>query len=152
MSRKKKIGTFYWSYDLVKFWIQHLIAKLFTSFVPIVRMIAELLSHKKLWLRASQFNLNLDRKMNKVLGIKAPLFIDWWLHESLAENECNLFSYYTNKLHFPSFLPKDYDEPIIGIGYGRYKEMEQIPKKITLSYLRFKVSCIILIVMMMHHY
>ena len=93
----------------------------------IVKMTTEL-SHKKVWLRAMQFNLDLDRKLNKVLGIKSPLSIDWWLHDSLVE-KCNLFSHCT-KLHFPSFLSKDYNDPIIGIGYERYNEMEQIQQTI----------------------
>ena len=89
----------------------------------LVRMTAEL-SDKKVWLRATQFNLNLDRKLSMVLQIDSPLSIDWWLHEALVQKS-NVFSHY-NKMQFPNELPNGYNEPHIGIQYGRCREIEDI--------------------------
>ena len=56
-----------------------------------MRMTVEL-SHKKVWLRARQlFNLNFDRKLNKVFGIESSLSIDWWLRENVVK-KWNFFS------------------------------------------------------------
>ena len=93
----------------------------------VTRMSAEL-SHKKLWLRVTDFNLKLDKRLRKVLKIEKPLTLDWCLHEGLHKRNKS-FSL-CNTMNFPPELPTGCEEPIIGLGYGRFLEQERVLGKI----------------------
>ena len=87
------------------------------------------LSHKKLWLRVTDFNMKLDKRLRKVLKIETPLTLDWCLHDEGLSKRNKSFSLHKT-MNFPPQLPEGYDEPIIGLGCGRFLEQERVLEKI----------------------
>ena len=83
------------------------------------------------WLRIKKINLNKDRLLRKFLNIEQPRIIHWYLQEALLKRHHNLESY--NKMIFPN-VEKGYDEPYIGIQYGRYLEWQNIQSEIDVEY------------------
>ena len=85
--------------------------------------------HKLSWLRITRFNLDKDKKFAKVLGIKTPRTMEWFIHEALLHRHPDVFGSAYGGMEFPAELPQGYFEPM-GIDYGRYKEWEQIEQLI----------------------
>ena len=96
----------------------------------ITRMSAEL-AHTKTWLRMTNINLKKDAVLQHHLKIECPRTIDWFLQEALINKHPHLKS--NNKTIFPS-IKKGYDEPYIGIGYGKLKSDERIQNELDHHY------------------
>ena len=82
----------------------------------------------------TNINLNKDKLLRRKVmnNIEQPRTIHWYLlHEALLKHYHNLESY--NKMIFPN-LEKGYDEPYIGIQYGRYLEWQNIQSEIDVEY------------------
>jgi hypothetical protein len=74
---------------------------------------------KRLWLRVTRYNLEKDRVMQKVLGLKKIRSMEWYLHQAVLQQHPKISAY--ANLQFPDDIPEDYEEPI-GIEYGRWKK------------------------------
>ena len=96
----------------------------------ITRMSAEL-AHTKTWLRMTNINLKKDAVLQHHLKIECPRTINWFLREALINKHPHLKS--NNKTIFPS-IKKGYDEPYIGIGYGRVQSDERIQNELDHHY------------------
>jgi hypothetical protein len=78
---------------------------------------------KRLWLRITRYNLEKDRILQKVLGLKKVRSMEWYLHQAVLAKHPNLSIY--KGMEFPAEVPDNYDEPI-GIQYGRYKNWRDV--------------------------
>jgi len=82
-------------------------------------------AQQRLLLRVTRYNLDKDKRLAKVLKIKKPRKLEWYLHQALLNKHPSTFSGLFGGMSFPPELPDDYFEPT-GIDYGRYKEWERV--------------------------
>jgi hypothetical protein len=78
---------------------------------------------KRLWLRVTRYNLEKDKALQKLLGLKKVRTMEWYLHQAVFTEHPKLSVY--EGLEFPAEVPGDYFEPI-GIEYGRYKDWQDL--------------------------
>ena len=78
---------------------------------------------KRLWLRVTRYNLEKDKTLQKLLGLRQVRTLEWYLHHAVFTKHPKLSVY--DGLEFPGELPDDYFEPI-GIEYGRFKDRENL--------------------------